>query len=309
MTIINDLSALPVIPAGSALTMGDFDGIHTGHHVLIEATKQRAMAHNLTSVLVTYEPSPKKLLKKLAFDSRLTTYGEKCEILAGTGLDYVVFYPMSTEVLKLSARSFLRNFLLGHLKMRELIMGGDHRFGHNRRGTASYLEAAAHRYGFHATIIAEQKTLTERTSSSRIRSALLSADIQMVSDILGRPYSVSGEVIRGEARGRTIGFPTANLKLDPEKLLPGNGVYYGHVTLKDGGRFRAVGNLGYKPTVGAHALGFEIHILDLQDRDLYGTQITFEFHGRIRAETKFGSLEALKAQITADIDFARKKLS
>lgn len=308
MQIISDLNLLPEIPSGSVLTMGDFDGLHRGHRQLIEATVARARSEQLTSVLVTYEPSPKKILKKLALDSRLMIFSEKRDMLAKTDLDFVIFYPMTAETLRISARSFLRSFLLGRLRMRHLIMGDDHHFGHNRRGNAAYLRAAAESYGFTTEIIPEQKTGERRSSSSRIRTALAEGRAEIAAEILGRPYSISGKIVRGEARGRLLGFPTANLYPDPEKLLPATGVYYG-MAVFSGKRIPAVANLGRKPTVGEHAVGLEVHLLDYSGPEIYGEDLAFEFLGHIRAETKFSDLEALKAQIARDIAMAKKKLS
>lgn len=286
--------------------MGDFDGVHTGHQVLIDTAVAYSRRDAMASVLVTYEPSPKKILRHLALDSRLTTYEEKRNILARSGLDYTVFFPVTAETLAISARSFLRQFLLGKLNMRHLVMGNDHHFGHNRRGNAAYLQAAASRYPFTLEIIEEQMTLERRTSSSRIRQALQEGDLDAVNAILGRAYSVAGKVIEGEARGRTIGFPTANLALDPEKLLPQNGVYYGIARLADGSAHPAVANLGRKPTAGEHPLGLEVHLLNFSG-NLYGVTVAFEFRGRIRPELRFSGLDELKARIEADILFAQQK--
>ena len=286
--------------------MGDFDGLHTGHRVLIDATVARSRQDGLTSVLVTYEPSPKKILKRLALDSRLTTFTEKQDVLRDTGLDLAVFFPVTADTLKISARSFLRDFLLGRLHMKHIVMGNVHHFGHNRRGNAEYLLGACKRYGFGVEIVEEQMTLERRTSSSRIRAALLEGDIDSVNAILGRPYSVSGPVVRGEARGRTLGFPTANVGLDPEKLLPLPGVYYGLARLADGHGYPAVANLGRKPTAGEHPLGLEVHLLNFSG-DLYGSALRFEFRGRIRGERRFASLDELRAQIDKDVMVAQQK--
>ena len=307
MIFVDSLDNFPTIETGSVVTMGDFDGLHTGHRVLIREAVAHARENKLLSVLVTYEPSPKKILKKIATDSRLTTYREKKDLLKESGLDIVVFYPMTAATIRISARTFLRDFLLGQLKMRQLIMGHDHHFGHNRRGNARYLEAAAPRYGFGICVIEEQLTQEKRTSSSRIRAALAEGDVHSVADILGRPYSITGRVIRGEQNGRKLGFPTANVQFDAEKLLPVNGVYYGTALLATGRRLPAVANLGRKPTIGEFALGLEVHIPDFSG-DLYGSEICFEFSGHIRGEQKFADLAALKAQIGEDVRFAKTKI-
>ncbi|MBV6493140.1 MAG: Riboflavin biosynthesis protein RibF [Turneriella sp.] len=289
---------------GSVIVMGDFDGIHRGHRVLISEAISYAQKEKLTSILLTYEPSPKKIMRKLTLDSRLTTHEEKKMILANTGLDMVIFYPVSKDTLRISARNFLRNFLLERLSMRHLVMGNDHHFGYNRRGNATYLKAAQARYGFTLSIVEEQLTHGKRTSSSRIREALAQGDTPEAADIIGRPYSVTGIVIRGEMRGRTIGFPTANLKLDPEKLLPAIGVYKGITVLENGERITSVANLGKKPTAGNFPVGVEIHLLNFT-QDLYGKHLTFEFGKRLRAEKKFANFEELRAQIATDISQAR----
>ncbi|MBX3722538.1 MAG: bifunctional riboflavin kinase/FAD synthetase [Turneriella sp.] len=308
MNIISDLNSLPAITHGSVVVMGDFDGVHSGHAALIAETVARAQAASLDAVLVTYEPSPKKILKKLKHDSRLTTFDEKKALLGGTGLTTAVFYPVTAATLKISARTFLRDFLLARLKMRCLVMGGDHHFGHNRRGNARYLAAAQQRYGFELKIVDEQITDGQRTSSSRMRAALSEGDTETVSRILGRPYSVAGEVLHGERRGSQLGFPTANIALDPEKLLPLTGVYSGTVVLPGGQRVAAVANLGHKPTAGEFPLGLEVHLLDFSG-DLYGKTLLFEFNRRIRGEQKFDGLDALKARIAQDVHLAREHAS
>lgn len=305
MNFADDLDSIPTLQGGSVVAMGDFDGVHPGHLALIADTCARAKAGNLASVLVTYEPSPKKIMKKLRHDSRLTTYAEKKKMLGESGLDLVIFYPVTAETLKISARTFLRNFLLERLKMRCLVMGADHHFGHNRRGNARYLKAAKDRYGFELHVVEEQITLGERTSSSRARAALAAGDVGTAGGILGRPYSVTGQVIQGEGRGRLLGFATANISLDPEKLLPLTGVYSGTVVLTNGQRFAAIANLGYKPTAGDFPMGLEVHLLDFTG-NLYDQLVRFDFEHRIRGEQKFASLDALKAQIASDVAIARQ---
>ncbi|HRP70122.1 MAG TPA: bifunctional riboflavin kinase/FAD synthetase [Turneriella sp.] len=304
MEFIEELNLIPPSLSGSVVVMGDFDGVHTGHYALIHEAVSHAKAENLTSILLTYEPSPKKIMKKLAYDSRLTTHAEKQQLLANTDLDIVIFYPVTAKTLQISARNFLRSFLLERLSMRRLVMGGDHHFGHNRRGNAKYLQAAKKRYGFALTVIDEQLTLGKRTSSSRIRTALAEGKMDITAEILGRPYSVTGKVVHGERRGRSIGFPTANLSIDPEKLLPALGVYAGVSVLENGERICSVANLGQKPTVGAFPVGLEVHCIQFK-KDIYGQNLTFEFTKRIREEKKFASLDALKAQIEEDVKEAK----
>jgi len=304
--IITDLKDLPQSQNGSVVTMGDFDGLHTGHRVLIDTTIAAAKRLHLPAILVTYEPSPKKILKKLAVDSRFTTFTEKQALLRMTELDYAVFLPVTEKTLRISARTFLRDFLLGKLNMKCLIMGNDHHFGHNRRGNARYLTAAAQKYGFDLRIVAEQLTDEKRTSSSRIRAALLAGEVAEVAQVLGRAFSVSGTVVHGQKKGASIGFPTANVSLDPEKLLPLSGVYAGIAILADKSRLHAIANLGIKPTLGDHQLGLEVHIPDFQG-NLYGQMLTFEFSERIRGEQKFPGIDALKSQISKDLAAAQSK--
>jgi len=306
---ISNLKDLPSFDQGSIVTMGDFDGIHLGHRALIANTIDTAKNLGLPSVLITYEPSPKKILKKLEHDQRLSTYDEKIELLAALGLDFVIFYPISEATLKVSARTFLRDFLLKRLNMRRLIMGVDHRFGHNRRGNVIYLKRAAKKYDFEMIVIDEQITDDQRTSSSRIRQALAGGAVEVANRMLGRNYSITGEVIRGEGKGKLLGFATANIGMNLEKLLPKPGVYAGHVMIiSDAKTYRAVANLGVKPTMGEFALGLEVHMLDFIG-DLYGQRLAFTFEHRLRDEQKFNSLVALTAQIQADVALAREKLS
>ncbi|MCX7631886.1 MAG: bifunctional riboflavin kinase/FAD synthetase [Turneriella sp.] len=306
MLLISELSQLPILDSGTVVTMGDFDGLHVGHQQLIRETVDCSRRQQLPSVLLTFEPSPKKLLKKLPYDSRLTPFAEKKELLSATSIDIVIFYPTTEATLRISARNFLRHFLLQRLKMRHIIVGRDHHFGHNRRGNVNYLLAAAKRYGFVVQVVDDYMALDGRSSSSRIRAALAAGDVVTAAAILGRYYSVRGVVVRGQGIGKSLGFPTANLAFDPEKLLPATGVYYGIAALPDGSRCAGVANLGYRPTLGVHPLGLEIHLPDFQG-DLYGRALEFFFIERLRSEKRFANTDELQRQIAADVANARQK--
>jgi len=292
----------------SMVTIGVFDGVHRGHQKLISQLVEEAHAANRQAVVLTFHPHPDVVLGGVTGRYYLTSPEQRAELLGDMGVDVVVTHPFNTEIREIRAASFVDQ-LIQYLNMTCLRVGKDFTLGYQREGNVAYLTELGNEKGYEVRPI-ELLTLNgdeERISSSVIRDLLQSGDVKKANDLLGRPYSVSGEVILGDQRGRTIGFPTANMSIWDEQVLPQQGVYAGWVTLGDE-RFMAVSNLGVRPTFDGQTLSLEAHLLDF-DRDIYGEMLTFTFEHRLRSEKKFDGLESLKAQLNQDIASGRELLS
>ncbi|MFW5955655.1 MAG: riboflavin biosynthesis protein RibF, partial [Rhodothermales bacterium] len=228
----------------------------------------------------------------------LTTVEERAEILATLHLDRFIVLPFTQEFASLSAREFVQRILVGEVGLKEVVIGYDHTFGKDREGTADLLREMAPHYGFSVDVIPPQVVGRDVVSSTQIRRALGEGDVKRAASQLGRPYSLRGTVVHGDKRGRLLGFPTANLSVDPRKIKPRSGVYAVRVT---GNMLRADGmmNIGKRPTVGGTALTLEVHLLDY-DGDLYDAELRIEFIERLRDEQRFPSLEELKKQLSVD---------
>lgn len=289
---------------GAVVTVGTFDGVHRGHAAVLAEVRREAVARGARSILVTFEPHPIAVLRPEAAPRRLTTFGEKKSLLAKSGLDYVVFLPFTTELAELSPRSFVKDILIERLGMRHLVIGYDHRLGRGRSGDPEELRNIGAEIGFETEIVAAILIDGAPISSTRIRKALREGRVVEAARQLGRPYSFRGEVVRGDGRGRSLGFPTANLRLmDQNKLLPLEGIYA--VTANIAGRtFQGVLHLGPRPTFPGATSSIELHLLDF-DRDLYGEVVEVAFCEWIRGVSAFESVTALIEAMTADCGAAR----
>jgi riboflavin kinase/FMN adenylyltransferase len=295
---------LTIGAAGAVVTVGTFDGVHCGHAAVLEEVRRRATARGAASVLVTFEPHPLAVVRPEAAPRRLTTFAEKKELLARSGLDYVVFLPFTRELADLSARRFVEEILLGRMGLQQLVIGYDHRLGRGRSGDLEELRAIGGELGFETDVVPAVLLDGAPISSSRIRGALAEGDVFEAARELGRPYSFQGEVIRGDGRGRSLGYPTANLRLpDPEKLLPAEGIYVITAALS-GGTAQGVLHLGPRPTFPGATSSIELHLLDFE-QNLYGQCVTVEFCSRIRGVQAFGSVEALIRAMAEDCAAAR----
>ena len=304
MRIISSLDDYNPPWEGCVLTMGDFDGIHRGHRKLIKKTLQQAKADGLASVLLTYEPSPKKVLGRYEYDGTLYTKAEKIMILKNFPLEAVIFLPFDEKIAKITAKDFLQKILLDQLKTRRIIIGYDHKFGRNRRGNHHYLKLAQSRYHFDVRLIKVVKRFNRIASSSLIKDLLRAGKIKEVGELLGAPYFILGKVIPGKQRGRELGVPTANLKVPADKLIPKKGVYFCTARF-DGHTFKAVVNIGQNPTFENTDLSIEAHLLDF-DMDIYDKTLTLFFIKRLRDEKRFSGLDELKREINKDIQYAKR---
>jgi riboflavin kinase / FMN adenylyltransferase len=295
----------------TAIALGNFDGIHCGHRQVIEpvlAAREQAVLR-LYATVVSFSPHPREFFSKQPL-ALLSPFEERIALLEQTGVDQLMVLPFDQELANLSPAEFVQQILVEQLQAKHISVGKDFRFGHRRAGNADLLQQLAAQQGIEVTQVSLQTLDGERISSSAIRQALAQGDIQTTSQLLGRPYRLIGKVVKGQQVGRTIGFPTANLQLPSNKLVPAQGVYGVRVSGKDinqGDAIAGVMNIGNRPTVNGLEQTIEVHILDWQG-DLYGQELTVELLEFIRSEQRFPSLDALKEQISADCAIARQRL-
>lgn len=300
MRIFNSFDEVDKI-SSPVLTIGTFDGVHIGHQKIIKQLKKEALQLGGESVLFTFYPHPRMVLFPDAHGLQLlTTQEEKLKLLELSGIDNVIVQPFTFDFSRLTALEFVRDYLVNKLHVKKLIIGYDHQFGKNREGSIDFLRAIADVYEFEVIEIPAQDIDDVNVSSTKIRDALKSGDVETAGNYLGRPYSLTGEVVHGKELGRTIGFPTANIHVsDDTKLIPANGVYAVKVTAL-GASFNGMLNIGNRPTVNATVdRSIEVHIFDF-DSLIYDSKITIEFIRFIRQEKEFPSIEALRSQLQED---------
>lgn len=303
MRIVRGLESYPPDAGASAVALGVFDGIHLGHRAILAAAVGEARRHGLVALACTFEPHPLEVLQPARAPLPLTTLEERLALIAETGIDATVIVAFTPEVAALEPETFVRDVLVGALKARDVVVGFNHRFGRGARGDAALLEALGPRLGFRAHVVAPLSVDGIPVSSSEVRQALQAGDLERAARLLGRPYSVEGEVVRGAGRGRTLGFPTANVKTHRPLPLPA-GVYACRAFL-GADRYPAVINVGVRPTFGETELLVEAHLLDFSG-DLYGRRLRLAFLRRLREERKFPDVEALRRQIALDVAAARE---
>ncbi|MBW2268813.1 MAG: bifunctional riboflavin kinase/FAD synthetase [Deltaproteobacteria bacterium] len=292
------------------LTVGNFDGIHLGHRAILDVVVERARSLDGEAVVHTFEPHPRQVLYPERAPRLLTTLEQKLELLAAAGVAVAVVEPFTLEYARTSAEVFIRDRLHGCIAPLEVYVGYDFHFGHDREGSMRLLTEMGPRLGFAVTIIPEVTIDAGDVNSTRIRQLLADAEVEKACEMLGRAYTVRGSVVKGEQRGRGLGFPTANL--DPEnEVLPAPGVYAGHARFLDGQAGEAhpvVTNVGTRPTFeDAGRVVAEAHLIDF-DGDLYGRRLELSFEQLLRPERRFESVDALRRQIRADVDDGRRRL-
>ncbi|MCQ2133115.1 MAG: bifunctional riboflavin kinase/FAD synthetase [Bacteroidaceae bacterium] len=279
-------------------TIGTFDGVHRGHRFLLDQVIRLARADGGRSVVVTFSNSPRSVIEPTFVPSYLTTNSEKRRLLFDFGIDDVTIKPFTTDLMQLSARQFMQQVLHDELGITTLVIGYDHRFGYNRaEGFNDYVRYGKE-MGIKVVLANEYQFDGKEVSSSAIRQAVSSGNISMANDLLGYHYSIEGQVINGFHIGRTIGYPTANIQLPNNKLVPADGVYAVTVML-DREEYNGMLNIGHRPTFDNGQRSIEVHLLDF-NRDIYSERIQLRFAERIREEKRFESIEELKAQISKD---------
>ncbi|WP_373541771.1 bifunctional riboflavin kinase/FAD synthetase [Chamaesiphon sp.] len=295
-------SALDNILTPTAIALGNFDGIHRGHLEVIKPVLDLADA-GISKTVVTFDPHPQQYFTGQQ-RQLLTTYPERAAILSQLGIHQIILLPFDRELVKLSPQEFVDRILVQQLNAKFISVGEDFRFGNQRAGNATDLVTLAADAGIQTRIASLATAGDLRISSSRIRAALLAADLAATRELLGRYYSIVGTVVSGQQIGRSIGFPTANLQYLPEKFLPCQGVYCVRVDTTAAKQLPGVMNIGKRPTVNGINTTVEVHLLDW-DGDLYGQQLTVYLHHFLRSEQKFADLNALTSQIQADCETAR----
>ena len=305
MELIRGLHNLRPHHRGSVVTIGNFDGVHRGHKVVLDQLAAKAAELGLPSLVMIFEPQPQEFFTPGRAPGRLTRFREKLCALDVGAVDRVLCVRFGVDFAAVTAEHFVERILFEGLGARYVVVGDDFRFGHGRAGDFAYLEKAGRRLGFE---VAQQQTFSldgERVSSTAIREALERGDLARAAALLGYPFAMRGRVAHGDRRGRTIGYPTANIHVH-RRAVPLQGVYAVRVHGAADGPVAGVANLGVRPTIagGLPRPLLEVHLFDFSG-DLYGRHVKVEFLDRIREERRFGSLEELKAQIARDEAHAR----
>jgi riboflavin kinase/FMN adenylyltransferase len=292
---------------GTVVTVGTFDGVHRGHWQVLQEIRLRAQQTGRRSVLLTFHPHPLRIVRPEQAPPLLTTPLEKKEILAESGVDYAVFLPFTPVLAGYSPRRFVEEILVGRLGVEELVIGYDHGFGRGRSGDVELLRVIGQELGFAVDVVPPVECDGESISSSRIREALERGEVERARASLGRPYSFRGLVVRGEGRGRTLGFPTANLAVTSSgKLIPPPGIYAVRGLLKRGAHAGAL-HVGPRPTFRGSPPSIELHLMDFSG-DLYGEEVRVDFIRYLREVRPFATVEDLVGQIRADVELARRVL-
>ena len=281
------------------VTIGTFDGVHIGHQKILEQITKSARDLNCESLVLTFFPHPRMVLQEGTEMKQLNTLDEKIYLMDNLGIDNLVVHPFDKEFSRLTAEEFVKEVLVDVFKIKKIIIGHDHRFGRNRTANIDDLITFGETYGFEVEQISVKEIDAVSISSTKIRNALLEGNVALAANYLGYNYSLTGIVSKGKQLGRTIGFPTANIKIEESyKLIPLNGVYIAK-SIIEGKTIYGMMNIGTRPTVDGTSQTIEIHFFDF-NQDIYNQKITISLLKRIRDEQKFESVDALKIQLGMD---------
>jgi len=303
MEVIRGLHNLRARHSGCVVTIGNFDGIHLGHQAVLGELAEKAAEMGLPSVVMLFEPHPQEFFDVEYAPARLTRFREKVQMLRRLAVDRLLCVRFDEKFAEITAQAFIQQVLIEKLGVRYLIIGDDFRFGYGRKGDVDMLRAAGETAGFQVINMRTFSVDGERVSSTRIRAALKIGELNVAEKLLGRSYRMSGRVVQGDQRGRTIGFPTANIYLH-RKVSPITGVFAVQVFGLDDEPLQAVANIGTRPTVDGKKCLLEVHLLDF-DQDIYGRHVQVMFLRKLREEQRFESLDDLKQQIRRDVQAAR----
>ncbi|MBY0516198.1 MAG: bifunctional riboflavin kinase/FAD synthetase [Bacteriovoracaceae bacterium] len=288
---------------GLTITFGNFDGVHSGHRKLIQLIKSESQKSGTKLAVMTFVPHPRKILQANASRFLISSYMKRREILSELGVDYLIELPFTRDFSTQNAKDFLDKYVLSYPAIKSMYLGWDFAFGANKAGDSELVKEHCKKTNISVYECPAYETNSSKVSSSIIRSLIETGDISSANDLLGRPFSLSGIVIKGEGRGKKIGIPTANLQIDRDLLIPATGVYVTQTSFS-GMNYRSVTNVGHNPTFSEdRALSVETHIIDFNG-DIYGENIEVNFYSRIRSEMKFSSVNELVAQVRKDIDFS-----
>lgn len=303
MKIVRGFHNLKPDSTGCVVTIGNFDGVHLGHRMLLERLFEKSKELNLPSALITFEPQPREFFAGEKVPARLSRFREKVILLQNTELERLICLPFNEKTQNAPAEWFTEDFLFKALNTQYLLVGDDFRFGRGREGDFNLLEKTGAEKGFE---VERAKTLEyqgERVSSSRVRKALSDGDFDLAESLLGRPYFIMGRVVYGRQLGRQLGVPTANIRLQRYRSAL-EGVYSVSVDGLEESAMPGIANIGIRPTVGGKEPLLEVHLFDYS-RDIYGSLISVTFHNKIRDEQQFSSIDELKNQIEKDIAHSR----
>ncbi|MFQ5905784.1 MAG: bifunctional riboflavin kinase/FAD synthetase [bacterium] len=308
MNVYRDIKDLARDCSAPVVTVGTFDGIHLGHRKVIACLLRRAGKRGAPSALITFDPHPKAVVDGSTEPFVLTTVEEKADIVEAEGVGFMLASKFDLPFAKTKPKDFIVEFLVERLNIQEIVVGYDHHFGFHRRGDISLLRDEGKRLSFDVEVVPPALLDGLPVSSTRIRRVLRKGDIPLANRMLGRPYSLSGQVVEGASRGVKLGFRTANVLVNsPRKLIPGNGVY-AVMARVDKNMYEAVMNIGSAPTFKGKESSLEVHIMNFAE-EIYGKSITIEFHRRMRDEIAFAGGGELASQIGRDIEEARRILS
>jgi len=291
------------------VTSGTFDGVHIGHQKILARLREAADELDGETVMITYWPHPRMVLTPYDDSLKLlSTFPEKANLLEKYGVDHLVKIPFTKAFSQMTAEQYIRVILHERINTKRIIIGYDHRFGQNREGGLDQLRDYSEKYQYEVEEISRQDIDEIGVSSTKIRKALETGNVQLANQYLGREYSINGLVVKGKQLGRTLGYPTANISIkETYKLIPADGIYAVRVCNKYK-KFDGMLNIGHRPTVGGEHKTIEVHIFDF-DEDIYNSEISLEFIDHVRKEVKFESVEALKAQLKKDEKAVRSILS
>ncbi len=314
MKIINNIESIEKPFKNAVVTIGNFDGVHIGHQALFHEVIEKADSISGTSVAITFNPHPAKILKQKGHLPLITIHEQKIELIEKTGIDVLICIPFTREFAQLPALEFVRDLLIKRIGMKAIVVGNDYAFGKNREGNTDFLKACSKEYDFEVIVAdwisissATSNTLPGRISSTKIRKLIADGRVAKAQQVLGRYYQIRGIVAKGRDRGgKLLGFPTANIEIQDE-LCPKKGVY-AVIVEHNGLKHKGVANIGYSPTFNDNIFTIEVHILDFNE-NIYGGNIRVNFVKRIRDELKFSGISELSEQIKKDIDKARSILS
>lgn len=307
MRIYHDLDDFSPVP-NAVVTSGTFDGVHVGHQKILSRLREIAGKINGETVVITFWPHPRLVLNPDADIKLLNTFEEKAELLKEQEIHHLLRIPFTKEFSQLTSGEFISKILVDRIGTKKLVIGYDHHFGKNREGSFEQLKLNGPKYGFDVEEIPRQDVDHIAVSSTKIRQALETADLETATHLLGRPYSITGRVIKGDQLGRQIGFPTANIELDStHKLVPAEGIYavtvqHEHTTHK------GMLYIGNRPTVDGTKRAIEVNIFKFE-KDIYGETLSVKFQHRIRGDIKFNNLEELKLQMKKDEEISIQLLS
>ena len=299
MKIYNNIDEFKLIQ-NAVVTIGTFDGVHTGHRKIIAKLQELAKEIGGETVILTFFPHPRMILHPEDQDLKLiTTINEKAQLLEEMGVDHLIVTPFSRDFSNLSALEYIHDILVAKIGTKRIVIGYDHRFGKDRKGGLEDLQRLSKVYDFEVVEIPEQDINDVAVSSTKIRTALLSDDIALANQFLSYPFFITGKVIRGDQLGRTLGYPTANILIgESYKLIPADGIFAVTVEV-NGTTHKGMAYIGHRPTINGMSRNIEVNIFDF-DQDIYDQQIRMDFHHFVRSDIKFNGLDALVVQLAKD---------